>query len=339
MIRFESGAGTDGDNVTRFEASPPTIAPELTAKSARYRDMLGRLHRLAPHDDVTVLFEGETGTGKSILARYLHDRSPRASRVFREVPLSSLDDALASSDLFGHRAGAFTDAKHSRRGHFASAAGGTLFLDEIGKATPAVQRKLLVAIERRESWTVGADQPTPLDIRILAASNVPLDQLVARGGFLPDLYARLVGFRIVVPPLRERRADIPLLARLLLERRALRAGYTRVPELSAGLLSALRAAEWPYNIRELDDAMHLLLVEGNGVSMLGLEHCVGDLAYLRDLARRDLGQGGGGWQEPLLKLGEPKSAAARRLGIARTTLYRRLKAQDGCADDSKDRSA
>jgi DNA-binding NtrC family response regulator len=294
----------------------------LATQNPRYRELMTRLERYARHDDVTVLFEGETGTGKTILARYMHDCSPRAANTFREVPLSGLDDGLANSDLFGHIAGAFTDAKMARRGHFASAAGGTLFLDEIGKATLAVQKKLLVAIERHEVWPVGADRPVPLNLRIVAASNVSLERLVERGQFLPDLYARLAGFRLVVTPLRERRVDIPALALFLLERRAKAMGYATAPDISISLQSALQAAEWTHNIRGLDAVIHHLLVIADGARVLEIAHCQGDLEFLRTLGKNDCGHGG--QAQPLQIPGESKSAAARRLGIARTTLYRRL---------------
>ncbi len=299
----------------------------LLSGTPSFLQALRAIERYARFEDVVLLLEGETGTGKSLLARYAHERSPRADAVFREVPLSAVDDALAGSDLFGHVAGAFTDAKGTRQGHFVSASGGTLFLDEIGKASPAVQRKLLVAIERKEIWPVGSDRPVGVDVRLIAASNVPLAELVERGAFLPDLYARLEPFRVRIPPLRERRADIPILVNDFVRRHASACGYRggRWPVIHPSLMEALIAAEWPHNVRELEGVVRRLLIDAQGARMLLLEHCEGALEFLRALrpkrsrgSRRPTGPG------PLLQDREPKAAAARRLGVSRTTLYRWL---------------
>jgi two-component system response regulator HydG len=272
--------------------------------------------------DVILLIEGETGTGKSLLARHLHQCSPRAAQPYHEVALSALDDALAASDLFGHREGAFTDAKERRLGAFVVASGGTLFLDEIAKASSSVQRKLLVALETQRIRPLGADRDVPVNVRVIAASNIPLADLVAQERFLPDLYARLEAFRIELPPLRERRDDIPTLVRHFVANHAHRFAYPGgVPAVDAALLHALERADWPGNVRQLDGVMQRLLVDAGGAPVLGLAHVADELrGFLEPKGRRPHGESG----EPLRLPVANKAKAARILGISRTTLYRRL---------------
>lgn len=274
------------------------------------------------------MIEGESGTGKTYVARFLHEKSLRARAIFHRVVLSTLDDNLASSDLFGHLSGAYTDARQNRPGHFVTANKGTLFLDEIGKASGAVQRKLLHAIEHREICPVGADRAVRLDIRLVAASNIPLETLVARGTFLDDLAARLVNFRVRVPALRERREDIPALVRQFVALGAPSYGYDRrVPRVEAELMAALCRAEWPRNLRQLDGVVQRLLMEAwhVGSDELTLEFCTGDLEWLA----------GGG--EPGRRMPTPeevrermlelrsKARTAESLGISRWTVDRYLK--------------
>lgn len=276
--------------------------------------------------DVVLLIEGETGTGKSLLARHVHQCSRRAARPFVALSVAALEDALAGSELFGHVPGAFTGANSTRHGAFQSASGGTLFLDEIGRASVAVQRRLLVAIEELRIKPVGADRDFPVDVRVIAASNVPLRTLVAREEFFEDLYARLETFRIELPPLAERREDIPPLVRHFVEKHAERLGDAGVaPTVDPALMDAMCAAEWRRNVRELEGAVRRLLVDADGAPVLRLEHCTGDLAYLR--------QAVGGARsrvrarvsrEPLRLENEKKIAAARRLGVSRPTLDRYL---------------
>jgi DNA-binding NtrC family response regulator len=208
-------AVTPMHRVVSRDDSAPTFVGRHPAHLAVLRD----IESLAPYEHTTVLVEGESGTGKSYVARLLHQKSPRARAVFHQVILSALDDNLAASDLFGHLSGSYTDARANRPGHFVTANRGTLFLDEIGKASSAVQRKLLHAIEQREIWPVGADRAVRLDVRLVAASNIPLATLVERGTFLGDLAARLAHFRVRLPALRERREDIPAPCQSSLHRR------------------------------------------------------------------------------------------------------------------------
>ena len=299
--------------------------PALFAQSAKFRSALAQLERYARHDSVPILLEGESGTGKTYLARAVHRSSPRRSRVFSQVNLASLDDSLASSDLFGHVVGAFTDARQSRAGHFVTASGGTLFLDEIGKTSAAVQRKLLHVVEAGEVRPVGADRTVRVDVRLVLASNTPLETLVASGDFLPDLLARIGLFRIRLPSLRERRADIPGLVTHFVETRAPALGYARSPTVDPDLLRALQGADWPYNLRELDAAVQRLLIEADGASVISPTHCRGDLARFR-------GQDGAGSArltrsdvERAVASAGTKAGAATMLGVSRMTVHRYLK--------------
>jgi DNA-binding NtrC family response regulator len=294
-------------------------------RSAAYVRALEQLERFARDRDVPILIEGETGTGKTTIARHLHQKSPRAAGPFDYVVLSALDDALANSELFGHVTGAFTDARSNRVGHFASAHGGTLFLDEIGKASAVVQRKLLHAIEYGEVRPLGADRDMRVDVRIVAATNTPLDALVERDVFLPDLYARLDTFRVRLPALRERRADIPVLVEYYLAQHASSCGYDGVtPRVDDALMDALSNAEWPYNLRQLHSTVHRLLLEAEGALTITLAHCRDNLAYLCEHARRPacaltLGE----IEHAIADAGNNVSRAAKALGIDRTTLHRR----------------
>ena len=284
------------------------------------------IESLAPYEHATVLIEGESGTGKSYAARLLHQRSPRARAIFHQVILSTLDDNLAASDLFGHLSGAYTDARQNRPGHFVTANRGTLFLDEIGKASGLVQRKLLHAIEHREIWPVGADRAVRLDVRLVAASNIPLQTLVERGTFLEDLAARLTNFRVRLPALRERRDDIPALVRQFVGLRAVMCGHElRPPLVHADLMAALVRAEWPCNLRQLDGVLQRLLIEaaGHRSDELSLAHCTGGLVYLRESGSERCLPTPALVRERMRELGSA-TATARSLGISRWTVYRYL---------------
>jgi two-component system, NtrC family, response regulator AtoC len=210
-----------------------------------------------------VLIQGETGTGKTTIARWLHDQGARAAQPFVEVNCSAMPEALAESELFGHERGAFTDARTARIGLFEAANGGTLFLDELPSLSPALQAKLLKVIEEYRFRRLGGSREITVDTRLMAASNRDLKQLVAAGQFREDLYHRLDLYRIIIPPLRERGEDVVRLAEALLENLCRR---HRLPlkRLSHGARQRLRAAPWPGNVRELAHELERALVFEGG---------------------------------------------------------------------------
>lgn len=300
--------------------------PLIFTGSAAYRQAWAQLLRFAPHDDVTVLLEGETGTGKTWLARLIHQASRRAAGPFVRVDLGALHDSLAGSHLFGHEAGAFTGARQKRHGQFASAAQGTIFLDEIGKASPSVQQKLLSAIEEREIMRLGTDRPILVDVRILAATNVPLGRLVEEWRMIEDLLHRLNYFRVRIPPLRERRDDIPELVLRMVARHAPRYGYAGgPPEIDEALMAALHDADWPGNLRELDAVVRRLLIQADGARTLSLTHCAGDLAFLRSSKDAHAGRQRRSAAQLVAECGGCVAEAARRADVSRSTMHRRLR--------------
>lgn len=223
----------------------------------RVFEILGR----ACHSDSTVLLIGESGTGKEVLAQSLHERSPRAEGPFVVVDCGSLPPGLAESELFGHVRGAFTGADDAREGALAEASGGTLFLDEIGDLPMDLQPMLLRAIESREIRPVGADGYRHIDVRIVAATHRDLEQAVRSGTFRADLYYRLSVIRVTVPPLRQRRQDVPRIAQALLEQ--CHPDRDVGSALSPSILDAFVSYDWPGNVRELRNAIERLVVLGD----------------------------------------------------------------------------
>lgn len=294
---------------------------DLSYPSAAYRRVLTQLDRFARDTNATILLEGDSGTGKTTLARYVHARSPRAAGPFQQIVLSTLDDTLSGSELFGHVVGAYTDARQSRTGQFASANEGTLFLDEIGKASLAVQYKLLNVVESGEFRPVGSDRDMRVDVRLVVATNIPLDEASIAGRFLPDLNARLSAFRVRVPSLRERRADIPLLAQQSLRVHAMRCGYGATPTIHADLMAALQRADWPNNLRQLDATMHRLLVDAEGAPELTLAHYEDDNLDLHQCTERSLPLTAERIADAIASEGSV-SGAARLLKVDRTTIHR-----------------
>lgn len=221
----------------------------------RVRELIARI---AP-SDATVLIQGESGTGKELCARMLHDQSLRSSGPFVAVNCGALPSELLESELFGHVRGAFTGAINNKQGLFTAASGGTLFLDEIGESSLAVQVKLLRVLQERRFARVGSTQEEEADVRVLAATNRDLRTLVAEGRFREDLFYRLHVVPLSVPPLRERKSDIPFLSTVFLERSAARHGLP-TPRLSRDAMDALLAHPWPGNVRELANVMEAALL-------------------------------------------------------------------------------
>ena len=242
------------------------VAHNMVGDSAAIQRVYERIARVARADS-TALIVGETGTGKELAARAIHLNSARARRPFVAINCAALTETLLESELFGHERGAFTGAVAQKKGRFEMAEGGTLFLDEVGELAPALQSKLLRVLQEREFERVGGTRAIKVDIRLLSATNRNLAKEVAAGRFREDLYFRLNVVSIHMPLLRERREDIPALARHFLNRYARHAGR-RVAEISPRALAALVAYEWPGNVRELDNAIERAVVLGTTEDLL-----------------------------------------------------------------------
>ncbi len=301
---------------------------------------LTRAARVIPHGNVTVLLSGETGTGKELFARAIHYNGPRARQPFVDVNCTAIPDNLLESELFGHEAGAFTDARSAKPGLFELADGGTLFLDEIGHLPLALQGKLLRVLEERTMRRVGGTKTIAFDVRVIAASHVDLQAAVGRGEFREDLWYRLNVMPIELPPLRERPDDVLALAQAFVQKFAREYGMTPVPQISVAAQRALMDRAWPGNVRELRNVIERGLLLSDGVRLE-----VADLAG--DGATVAAGTSGGELPWPaslsmlargaasamLQRCGGNKSEAARRLGIGRPRLQRLLDAQTSGAPD------
>ncbi len=238
----------------------------LVGESVHMKNIYQFLKRVAPADS-TVLIEGESGTGKELAARAIHRNSPRANKPFMAINCAAIPETLLESDLFGHERGAFTGAAGLKRGRLEIADSGVVFLDEIGELAPALQVKLLRVLQEHEFERVGGTHPIKVDIRVIAATNRNLDQAVREGAFRRDLYYRLAVLKVTMPSLRERREDIPMLARHFVQKHAKRCRVKPRP-ISREALSCMVNYDWPGNVRELENAIERALVLGNSDMIL-----------------------------------------------------------------------
>jgi DNA-binding NtrC family response regulator len=298
--------------------------PALIAESSRMRPVLELMERVGP-SDANVLVTGEHGTGKELVAQWLHASSPRTTRSFIPVNMGGLSEGVFESELFGHVKGAFTDAKIDRVGRFELADGGTIFLDEIANITLSQQSKLLRVLQTGDVERVGSSRPRRVDVRVVSATNANLQQEVESGRFREDLLFRLNTIEIHLPPLRERREDLPVLATHFLRRHALR--YRKsLSGFDAGALQLLLAHSWPGNIRELDHAIEraVLLAQGDTVrsSDFALRAGTGAAQRLEDLPLEEVERLL--IQKALARYGGNVSQAAKALGLSRSALYRRI---------------
>ena len=251
----------------REEIDRSSMYETIVGSSESLRQVLSQVDKVAPTDS-TVLILGETGTGKELVASAIHKRSKRSAKAFICVNCAAIPPSLIGSELFGHEKGAFTGALQRRAGRFESADGGTIFLDEVGELSPETQLALLRVLQERELERVGSNQPIPVDVRVVAATNRDLEAAVQRGQISPGSVLRLNVFPIRVPSLRERKNDIPLLAEYLVERYARRAGKT-VSHIKKKTLDILQAYDWPGNVRELQNVIEraVILCDGETFSV------------------------------------------------------------------------
>ncbi len=247
--------------MARSDTDEPLL-PDIIGNSHAMREVY-RLTRLAAPSNASVLLIGETGTGKEVIARALHKRSQRSSGPYIRVNCGALHENLLESELFGHVKGAFTGAVENKTGRFEAAHGGTIFLDEISSMSAKLQVKLLRVLQEREFERVGDSKTVRVDVRVVAATNESLEDEIEANRFREDLYYRLNVVPIPLPPLRERRDDIPLLAQYFLKRYS-EHNRRDVPELTADLTEALMNYDWPGNVRELENTIERLIVLTDG---------------------------------------------------------------------------
>jgi two-component system nitrogen regulation response regulator GlnG len=344
LVRRAASGSLGGGN---GEAGTPRI-PELLGRAPAMQQVFRAIGRLA-RSSVTVLITGESGTGKELVARALHQHSPRAARTFIALNTAAIPQDLLESELFGHERGAFTGADALRRGRFEQADGGTLFLDEIGDMSMPLQTRLLRVLAEGEFYRVGGQTPIHVDVRVIAATHQNLQERVARGLFREDLYHRLNVIRIELPPLRARPEDIPDLLGHYMRLAAQELGV-EPKALSPEALERLAAHEWPGNVRELVNLCRRLsvLAPGSEVHLADLPaELAGPIATRREA---DWAVVLGGWAErhllsgspPLLDTAQPqfervliraalkrtqghRQEAAKLLGWGRNTLTRKLK--------------
>jgi two-component system response regulator HydG len=299
-------------------------------RSRAWTDALRLAETVAPTDSL-VLIQGESGTGKEVVARYVHELSARSAGAFLSINCGALPEGLLESELFGHVKGSFTGAVRDKAGLFAAATGGTFFLDEIGETTPATQVKLLRVLQQREVIPVGGTEPHAIDARLIAATNRDLEAEVKRGAFRSDLFYRLNVIAIPLPPLRDRRDDIPLLADAFLARSARERGHPP-KSLGGDALAAMQAYTWPGNVRELENALEraVLLTPGDVIGPDALperltERRAEPLVSPRELANPTLEAIERAYIAWVLQNeGGHKTRAAEVLGIDPSTLHRKL---------------
>lgn len=304
------------------------VERELIGQSAKFKAVLEQVSLVA-QADCSVLIQGETGTGKELIARTIHSQSPRADQPFITLNCAAIPAGLLESELFGHERGAYTGAVCQRLGRLQLAHNGTLFLDEIGDLPLELQPKLLRALQEHEFERLGSSQTVRVDVRVVAATNQNLAQMVSEGRFRADLYYRLNVFPILLPPLRERVEDIPMLVRHLVHVVAQRMGKS-IDSIPEHVLDALRLYDWPGNVRELQNVIEraVLVSDGGQLSapLLGLRRAMPTTSsmssqtlaemerlYITEMLQRTNWVVGG------------RAGAAAKLGLPRTTLIARMR--------------
>src|SRR5512137_800520 len=301
----------------------------VVGRSQALREVLDRAVRVAP-SDATVLLTGESGTGKELVARAIHAGSRRGDRPFVPVNCAAITETLLESELFGHARGSFTGAVRARRGLFEEASGGTLFIDEIGETAPGFQAKLLRALQEGEIRRVGESIPVRVDVRVIAATNQDLKRAMVERRFREDLFYRLNVVPLRVPPLRERREDIPLLAAHFLERRNRRTGEEK--RFTVEALGRLLEHDWPGNVRELENMVEQAVALSEGALIGPQDIRIGaarggasDGSAAGTLSEVVAGAERRAIEAALVRCGGDQARVARELGVSATTLWRKMK--------------
>ncbi|HEX6994994.1 MAG TPA: sigma-54 dependent transcriptional regulator [Gammaproteobacteria bacterium] len=323
----ESRAEVEALRQRNRELGTGRSSDRIIGESAAMARVHALVRRAAP-TDANVLILGEAGTGKELIARAVHEQSARAREVFLSVDLGAVSEHLFESELFGHKRGAFTDARDDRAGRFQAASGGTLFLDEIGNLPLHLQGKLLRVLEERAVTPLGVDHAVPVDVRLIAATNMPLRQMCRRGEFREDLLYRINTVEIQLPPLRERTEDIPALVEHFIDVYARKYNLAR-KQVTPGALKRLEAHAWPGNVRELRHAVEraLIMSERPVLDAHDFFPTDGATGPTQDLDLDDLKLEAVEHhviRKVLAKHAGNVSRAARELGITRASLYRRM---------------
>ncbi|HEY6808899.1 MAG TPA: sigma-54 dependent transcriptional regulator [Gemmatimonadales bacterium] len=304
-------------------------------KSRSFTDVMRLAEQVAPTES-TVLIQGESGTGKEIIARYIHELSARSDGPFMSLNCGALPESLLESELFGHVKGSFTGAVRDKQGLFAAARGGTFFLDEIGEMSAATQVKLLRVLQEREAIPVGGTETIPVDVRVVAATNRDLEEEIKRGRFRTDLFYRLNVIAIHLPPLRERRDDIPIFIDAFLKR--ISKEHNEAPKrLTTDAMDAIMVYDWPGNVRELENALEraVILAKGEAIDRNAIPDKITEpkaepLVTERSHANPTLDVVEQAYITWVLQAeGGNKTRAAEVLGIDPSTLYRKLSKYEG----------
>jgi DNA-binding NtrC family response regulator len=314
-------------DLLRARVARHAAARHFIAGGPAMREVLELAARVAPLD-TTVLISGESGTGKEFIVRLIHDQSARASGPFVSINCAALTETLLESELFGHARGAFTGAVRDKAGLFEVAQGGTLFLDEIGEVAHTIQAKLLRALQEREIRRVGSERVIKVNVRVVAATNRDLKAAIAAGTFREDLYFRLAGFTITVPPLRDRREDIPALVHEFLHRASQRVKKD-VTRASADAMTVLVNYEWPGNVRELENAIERAVILANGPAVTRRElppEVTSRVSEAPSADSLDLGANERALiRQALDRFNGNRQRAAKALNISTVTLWRKMK--------------
>jgi PAS domain S-box-containing protein len=336
LLKGPEGEVVGGVETFRDLSVIEELRKELSAAHT-FHDIISKNHQMLSLFDIlpdiaesesTVLIVGESGTGKELFARAVHDLSPRSGGPIVTVNCGALPDTLLEAELFGYRAGAFTDARKDKPGRFARAEGGTIFLDEIGDISPATQVKLLRVLQERVYEPLGATESVEADVRVIAATNRDLESMVDEGGFRRDLYYRINVVRLRIPPLRERREDIPLLVDHFIGRFN-RLRSRNITGVNAEVMAVLMSHDFPGNVRELENIIEhaFVLCRTGSIAMRHLPENLrhgedevrgADTASLLELEKRFIYQA-------LKRNGWNRQATADELGMHKTTLWRRIK--------------
>jgi transcriptional regulator with PAS, ATPase and Fis domain len=322
--------GPVGDTAGDAKSPHSVRTPLMIGETPQFHEVLNLANRYAMHD-ITVLVTGETGTGKEVMAQYIHSLGPRADKPFVGCNMTAIPETLVESELFGYVKGAFTGADRNKKGFIEAAEGGTLFLDEIGDLAPAIQLKLLRFLETREFYKVGESTPKTSDVRIIAATNKELDAAIQNNGFRKDLYFRLNSARIILPPLHDRREDIILLVANFVYQAC---SQFRKPlkKVSSSAKALFLEYPWPGNIRELKSVVEsaVMVSDGDYITLSDLpmnlqNYATGHREEIGTKAIRNIEEGEKNLiEEALRQTNGNKAKAAEALGISTRTLYRKI---------------